>query len=91
MPRHPEGLVEWILSVQSALTAGGYDEPPPGREPAPRGGAAGGRAGPPTGGAARVSTPTSDSMQAYSDAKDGSKAARLRNQGGGMAAVFGGD
>merc|ERR1740121_3610470 len=83
MPRHPEGLVEWILSVQSALTGGGT--------PAPRGGAAGGRAGPPTGGAARVSTPTSDSMQAYSDAKDGSKAARLRNQGGGMAAVFGGD
>jgi len=91
MPRHPEGLVSWILSVQGALSTGceapGYDEPPTSGGPASRGGGGGGGGGGPS----RPTTPmSSDTASAYSVARQGGEAARLRNQGGGMAAVFGG-
>lgn len=91
MPRHPEGVASWILSVQDALSTGydapRYDEPPPSGRPAVSGGGGGdGR-----GGHAEPMTPiSSDTVSAYSEAKRGGEAARLRNQGGGMAAVFGG-
>ncbi|CAK0890025.1 unnamed protein product [Prorocentrum cordatum] len=87
MPRHPEGLVSWVLSVQDALSTGYELEPPPSGRPASRGGGgAGGR-----GGLSELPTPVStDTASAYSEARRGGEAARLRNQGGGMAAVFGG-
>jgi len=88
MPRHPEGLVSWLLSVQDALSGGGaaprYEAPPSSGAPASRGG--GGpapRGGPPA-------SDSTDTASAYSEARRGGEAARLRNQGGGMAAVFGG-
>lgn len=91
MPRHPEGMVTWILKTQELLTQPGgspvtaasyesYESAPPqsggGQQPQ---GVSGGR--PPV---------LSEDQQAYVEGKMAANAARRRNQGGGMADVFGG-
>merc|ERR1719440_2089348 len=97
MPRHPEGMAQWILQVQQQLQGAGggppqqYEDYEP-QEPAPR---SQGGAGPRVGRGDPVpddvysgysgQEPPSKDQQAYIDAKMGGAKARARNQGGGMA------
>jgi len=69
MPRQPEGLSSWILSVQSALQGESLDPPMGEASPPSCGdGPAGVRSGPPASGTQQLATPTDvDALQAFAD------------------------
>eukprot|EP00933_Yihiella_yeosuensis_P061441 TRINITY_DN64248_c0_g1_i1.p2 TRINITY_DN64248_c0_g1~~TRINITY_DN64248_c0_g1_i1.p2 ORF type:complete len:161 (+),score=46.52 TRINITY_DN64248_c0_g1_i1:66-485(+) len=89
MPRQPEQVVAWILTVQSILSGAAPVAPP----------SSAGRGRPVSGGYAPsnrgddydIPDNVSEAQVAYLEAKKGSQASRMRNQGGGMAGIFGGN
>merc|ERR1712129_214110 len=89
MPRHPEGMVSWILQVQSAVMGNGGERGSSGGDAdyEARGTSRGapqdrsGYDGEPNGGGSQ--TPT-EAQQAYMDAKSTANAARQRSAGQGL-------
>mmetsp|Transcript_22336 Transcript_22336/g.47629 ORF Transcript_22336/g.47629 Transcript_22336/m.47629 type:complete len:153 (+) Transcript_22336:77-535(+) len=101
MPRHPEGLVQWILETQAMLTRSGppssyagmasRDVPPTSNSSAYGAGVAraqNGATDSPRAGSVAGSHFDEEAHQAYAESRNGAEAARNRNRGSQMRGVF---